>query len=421
MAKIVKFCTSCDEGFAEKFAFCPNCGAPLTSYEMNPIQTAPVEVEPEAVVAVEESVTVEASAEQVAVEAPALETPVESDEEIEPIEEAVEAPATQAVEEEPTEKMKVWAAAAGASAPVVVEAAPEEDGGFHVAILEEKNVKQRNSLMLGALIMMVSLSVGTFMYSLFNLALEVDAIDSEMETSFLAEIEPNQIDEAKEEEANDKDGGGGGGGGKDQDKDASDGRLASQSQNPINPPTPMPQLTNPELPQIMETQGNNERPITNQPLGIPGALSNDPSSGRGTGGGIGNGTGPGQGGGRGTGEGNGIGSGSGNGNGDGDGDGDGDGPPKLRTGPTQGVKIVSKPRAQYTDAARQQGLQGKVVLKVTFQADGRIGAISPVSGLGGGLTERAIAAARGISFEPAMKNGTPYSVTKTIEYTFTIY
>ena len=37
MGKIVKFCSSCDEGFAEKFGFCPNCAAPLQAFEMNPL------------------------------------------------------------------------------------------------------------------------------------------------------------------------------------------------------------------------------------------------------------------------------------------------------------------------------------------------------------------------------------------------
>ena len=121
--------------------------------------------------------------------------------------------------------------------------------------------------------------------------------------------------------------------------------------------------------------------------------------------------------------------GNGNGNGNGDGDGDGDNnrapdvkiPPKAPVGPTEGVKILSKPRANYTDAARQNQVQGKVVLRVTFAANGSIGAISVISGLGNGLTEQAIAAARGIRFEPAKRNGQPYSVTKPVEYSFTIY
>ena len=37
MAKIVKFCNSCEESFAEKFGFCPNCGEHLQAFEMNPL------------------------------------------------------------------------------------------------------------------------------------------------------------------------------------------------------------------------------------------------------------------------------------------------------------------------------------------------------------------------------------------------
>ena len=37
MGKIVKFCNACDEGFAEKFGFCPNCGQSLHTFEMNAV------------------------------------------------------------------------------------------------------------------------------------------------------------------------------------------------------------------------------------------------------------------------------------------------------------------------------------------------------------------------------------------------
>ncbi|NNE97713.1 MAG: hypothetical protein HKN25_01700, partial [Pyrinomonadaceae bacterium] len=37
MGKIVKYCSSCDEGFAEKFSFCPNCANELSAYEMKPV------------------------------------------------------------------------------------------------------------------------------------------------------------------------------------------------------------------------------------------------------------------------------------------------------------------------------------------------------------------------------------------------
>ncbi len=86
----------------------------------------------------------------------------------------------------------------------------------------------------------------------------------------------------------------------------------------------------------------------------------------------------------------------------------------------EGVKVLSLPRAVYTDEAEKNQVQGKVVLRVTFSANGSIGAITVISGLGNGLTEQAIAAARGIKFEPARKGGVPISVTKPVTYSFVI-
>ena len=86
-----------------------------------------------------------------------------------------------------------------------------------------------------------------------------------------------------------------------------------------------------------------------------------------------------------------------------------------------GLRIVSKPRPEYTDVGREQMVQGTVILKITFLASGEIGSIQVVKGLSDGLTEKAVDAGRRIRFEPARKNGLPISVTKNIEYTFTIY
>jgi hypothetical protein len=88
---------------------------------------------------------------------------------------------------------------------------------------------------------------------------------------------------------------------------------------------------------------------------------------------------------------------------------------------SSGVKILTKPRADYTDYARFYEITGKIVLRVTFSANSSIGAISTISGLPFGLTEQAILAARGITFEPAMRAGVPYAVTKPVEYQFVIY
>jgi TonB family protein len=88
----------------------------------------------------------------------------------------------------------------------------------------------------------------------------------------------------------------------------------------------------------------------------------------------------------------------------------------------QAMKIVHKPRAPWTDEAiRSAQLQGTVILRVTFLANGSIGSIKPVKGMPFGLTESAIATARKIAFLPQTKNGVAVDVTKQVEFSFSIY
>lgn len=87
----------------------------------------------------------------------------------------------------------------------------------------------------------------------------------------------------------------------------------------------------------------------------------------------------------------------------------------------KGVRLLSKPRANYTQPARINEVEGAVRLRVTFLASGEIGDIIPISGLAYGLTEQAIAAARQIKFEPETRDGIAVSVTKVLEYSFYIY
>jgi len=91
---------------------------------------------------------------------------------------------------------------------------------------------------------------------------------------------------------------------------------------------------------------------------------------------------------------------------------------RSRTGKLQ---ITSKPLAKFTDDARRNGTEGSIRLRVVFTASGQIGNVVSLSELPDGLTEQAIAAAKQIKFEPAFRNGVPISVTKIIEYNFTIY
>jgi len=297
------------------------------------------------------------------------------------------------------------------------------EGGFYVTVIEEKNVKQRNGLLLGAFcLVMVTLFSGV-VYSIFSKDLEVGAIGDETFMASLIDAVPAEVEEVPKQNR-DKSAGGGGGGGRQEDE-TTQGDLANQTQHPERAPQAIPRLDNPLPLPPASTQGNKTFPQTHDRLGDPNAAYLSWNNGTGSGGGQGSGTGTGQGSGRGTGAGSGIGSGYGGGNGNGNGNGTGSGgegaPPPARSVVTQKLSITGKPRPGYTDSARQANIQGTVILRVTFLGSGQIGSISPVKGLPNGLTEQAIAAARRISFQPQMANGVPQTVTKQIEYTFSIY
>lgn len=227
--------------------------------------------------------------------------------------------------------------------------------------------------------------------------------------------------------------GGGGGGGREEAKPASFGKTpqASLEVPQIIPPDPKPpQIKNPALP-VPATL--NADPMLIPPdarqlqYGDPKSKSTDPSSGTGTGNGIGSGTGTGIG----SGEGNGFGPGRGGNVGGGDFNAGGGGPggggggdySKIFTGKdvTTKARLISKPEPQYTEDARKNQVTGTVVLKVVFASSGQVTNIRTVSGLPFGLTERAIAAARQIKFQPATKDGHQVSMWMQLEYNFNLY
>ena len=130
----------------------------------------------------------------------------------------------------------------------------------------------------------------------------------------------------------------------------------------------------------------------------------------------------------GAGLGSGPGHGSGSGTGGGLGTGQGSNKPRQteREQPEETVnitklRIYSMSKPAMTEEATANNVQGKVILRVVFLSNGRIGTISTIKGLPHGLTQQAIEAARKIKFEPEKRNGVPVTVTRKIEYTFTIY
>lgn len=88
---------------------------------------------------------------------------------------------------------------------------------------------------------------------------------------------------------------------------------------------------------------------------------------------------------------------------------------------TTNIKVLTKPRAEYTDQARQAGVQGTTTLLVNFSDKGTVKNVLVLKSLGFGLDQSAIRAAQKIRFEPAQKDGKPVSVVKMVQYSFTLY
>jgi hypothetical protein len=85
------------------------------------------------------------------------------------------------------------------------------------------------------------------------------------------------------------------------------------------------------------------------------------------------------------------------------------------------IMIISKPRANYTEAARRNSVKGTVALEVTFLSNGGIGDITPDAELPDGLTEEVISAVKKIVFLPQRVNGISVTVIKKLQYSFSIY
>jgi TonB family protein len=220
---------------------------------------------------------------------------------------------------------------------------------------------------------------------------------------------------------------GGGGGGREQLTPPSKGVLPQASLTPqIVPPNPEPpKIKNPTLPVASTIYADPKAlPQLKGPIGAPTGAPIPPSSGPGSGDGIGNS--------RGSGVGSGEGAGAGPGRGGNAGGGDmglGGGPRGTGSGGIESmgqngvgrIQILYKEKAKYTEEARQNKVQGTVVLSAVFTSDGGINSIRVIRGLPDGLTEKAIEAAKKIRFKPAEKNGAPVTVRGQLEFTFNLY
>ena len=82
------------------------------------------------------------------------------------------------------------------------------------------------------------------------------------------------------------------------------------------------------------------------------------------------------------------------------------------------VEILSKVKPVYTDEARLLKIEGDVVLDVIFQASGVLTVLGLSEGLGHGLDEAAIVAARKIVFNPARRGTKPVDHTAKLRVVF---
>ena len=223
---------------------------------------------------------------------------------------------------------------------------------------------------------------------------------------------------------------GGGSGGMHDQSAPSPGRLPQPSVIPAPISTTYARLP-PQLSAGLDIDPALWKDLKFTSYGDPRSKSTTPSNGPGDGGGVGTNSGTGIGDGLGPGFGRGrdgnMGGGSKQPGGDGIGGGKGNNPnpdvDRVYSSPdvTQRARVLFKPEPQYTEEARKNSITGTVILRVVFSRTGEVTNIRAMQSLQGGLTEKAIAAARQIRFVPATRNGQPVSMYMQLEYNFNLY
>jgi protein TonB len=81
-------------------------------------------------------------------------------------------------------------------------------------------------------------------------------------------------------------------------------------------------------------------------------------------------------------------------------------------------KPISVPQPSYTDDAQAAAIEGKVRVQLTVDESGKVIDVKLIQGLGHGLDEAALQAARRATFEPALRCGRPAQATFTIAMRF---
>jgi protein TonB len=83
-------------------------------------------------------------------------------------------------------------------------------------------------------------------------------------------------------------------------------------------------------------------------------------------------------------------------------------------------KVLSISQPAYTQDARDASIAGKVRVELTVDATGHVASARVLEGLGHGLDEAALAAARAATFEPGTRCGKPAAATFVIAMRFAL-
>ncbi|MGH9774440.1 MAG: energy transducer TonB [Candidatus Acidiferrales bacterium] len=97
--------------------------------------------------------------------------------------------------------------------------------------------------------------------------------------------------------------------------------------------------------------------------------------------------------------------------------------PKVRqtstsSGKTTPAVILFKPKPVYTQQAIDKRIEGDVLLEVAFSATGEVQVLGVKQGLGYGLDETAVTAAKQIRFKPAQQDGHPVDSTAVVHIVY---
>jgi TonB family protein len=177
---------------------------------------------------------------------------------------------------------------------------------------------------------------------------------------------------------------------------------AMQAPKPEAPPPP---LTAEALPQVIAPVATSPSDDADRPGVLEKTEAAEGSRGPGDGGGVGSGSGTG------------IGEGDGSGIGPGSGGGMGGGPYRPGSG-IQPPSLLREVKPDYTEDARRRGITGDVLLEIVVRANGQVGEVRVLDGLGHGLDERAVAAVRQWRFSPARRFGQPVDVLVEVAVEF---